>query len=47
MLLAIMRYYGVGADDTLYVGNHELDREAAARAGTGFCWSQDLFGYRL
>jgi D-glycero-D-manno-heptose 1,7-bisphosphate phosphatase len=47
MLLAIMRYYGVGADDTLYVGNHELDREAAARAGTAFCWSQDLFGYRL
>jgi D-glycero-D-manno-heptose 1,7-bisphosphate phosphatase len=47
MLLAIMRHYGMGGDQTLYVGNHAVDREAAARAGTAFCWSQDLFGYRL
>jgi D-glycero-D-manno-heptose 1,7-bisphosphate phosphatase len=45
MLQAIMRHYGVGANHTLYVGNHEVDREAAARAGTAFCWSNDLFGY--
>jgi D-glycero-D-manno-heptose 1,7-bisphosphate phosphatase len=47
MLLAIMRHYGVAPDQTLYVGNHELDREAAGRAGTAFCWSQELFGYRV
>jgi D-glycero-D-manno-heptose 1,7-bisphosphate phosphatase len=45
MLQAIMRHYGVSADRTLYVGNHEVDREAAARAGTAFCWSHELFGY--
>jgi D-glycero-D-manno-heptose 1,7-bisphosphate phosphatase len=47
MLLAIMNHYGVGPGDTLYVGNHEVDREAAARAGTAFYWSHDLFGYRV
>ncbi len=47
MLLAIMDHYGVDPGKTLYVGNHEVDREAAARAGTAFCWSQDLFGYRV
>lgn len=43
MLLAIMRHYGLGPVDTLYVGNHEVDQGAAARAGTAFCWSQKLF----
>jgi phosphoglycolate phosphatase-like HAD superfamily hydrolase len=47
MLLAIMEHYRVDPGKTLYVGNHEVDREAAARAGTAFCWSQDLFGYRV
>jgi D-glycero-D-manno-heptose 1,7-bisphosphate phosphatase len=47
MLLAITRHYGVAADRTLYVGNHIVDQEAAVRAGTAFCWSQDLFGYRV
>jgi D-glycero-D-manno-heptose 1,7-bisphosphate phosphatase len=47
MLLAIMNHYGVSPRDTLYVGNHEVDREAAARAGTAFTWSRDLFGYPL
>jgi phosphoglycolate phosphatase-like HAD superfamily hydrolase len=46
MLLAIMSHYGVDAEQTLYVGNHDTDREAAARAGTAFCWSHDLFDYR-
>lgn len=43
MLLAIMRHYGIGGADTLFVGNDEVDREAAARAGTAFTWSADLF----
>ena len=43
MLIAIMRYYGIDPADTLYVGNHEVDQEAAARAGTAFCWSHELF----
>ena len=47
MLLAIMNHYGVDPGHTLYVGNHEVDREAAARAGTAFCWSHELFGYRV
>jgi D-glycero-D-manno-heptose 1,7-bisphosphate phosphatase len=47
MLLAIMDHYGVDPGKTLYVGNHKVDKEAAARAGTAFCWSQDLFGYRV
>ena len=47
MLLAIMQYYRVPADQTLYVGNHEVDKLAAARAGTAFCWSHHLFGYRV
>jgi D-glycero-D-manno-heptose 1,7-bisphosphate phosphatase len=44
MLLAIMDHYGVGPTDTMFVGNHEIDGEAAARAGTAFAWSQDFFG---
>jgi D-glycero-D-manno-heptose 1,7-bisphosphate phosphatase len=44
MLLAIMSYYGIGPRHTLFVGNHEVDREAAARAGTAFSWSADFFG---
>ncbi|HEX2251177.1 MAG TPA: HAD-IIIA family hydrolase, partial [Gemmatimonadales bacterium] len=43
MLLAIMRHYGIQPADTMFVGNHEIDREAAARAGTAFAWSQDFF----
>jgi D-glycero-D-manno-heptose 1,7-bisphosphate phosphatase len=44
MLIAIMRHYGVEPADTMFVGNHEVDREAAARGGTVFTWSQDFFG---
>ena len=43
MLVAIMRHYGISPEDTLFVGNHEMDREAAVRAGTAFCWAQDFF----
>jgi D-glycero-D-manno-heptose 1,7-bisphosphate phosphatase len=44
MLLNIMEHYGVGPEDTLFVGNAEADREAAARAGVRFMWAADLFG---
>jgi D-glycero-D-manno-heptose 1,7-bisphosphate phosphatase len=47
MLLAIMDHYDVSSGHTLYVGNHEVDREASGRAGTAFCWSYDFFGYRV
>jgi phosphoglycolate phosphatase-like HAD superfamily hydrolase len=44
MLLSIMGYYGVEPAETLFVGDAEVDREAAARAGTSFMWASDLFG---
>lgn len=44
MLLKIMEHYGVDPRDTLFVGNAEADREAAARAGVTFMWAADLFG---
>ena len=44
MLLTIMDYYGVKPRDVLFVGNHEIDKEAAARAKTAFSWSADFFG---
>jgi D-glycero-D-manno-heptose 1,7-bisphosphate phosphatase len=44
MLHRIMAHYGVGPDDTVFVGNGEVDREAAARAGVRFVWAADLFG---
>jgi D-glycero-D-manno-heptose 1,7-bisphosphate phosphatase len=43
MLIAIMRHYGVDPGRTMFVGNHEIDHEAAARAGTAFTWSHDFF----
>ncbi|HJR16865.1 MAG TPA: HAD-IIIA family hydrolase [Gemmatimonadales bacterium] len=43
MLQNIMEYYGVSPADTLFVGNDEVDREAAARAGVKFVWAADLF----
>jgi D-glycero-D-manno-heptose 1,7-bisphosphate phosphatase len=44
MLLSIMDYYGVDPADTLFVGDADVDREAAVRAGTSFMWASDLFG---
>jgi D-glycero-D-manno-heptose 1,7-bisphosphate phosphatase len=43
MLRAIMEYYRVAPGDTLFVGNHEVDRLAARHAATGFSWSTDFF----
>jgi len=47
MLRAIMEYYRVAPGDTLFVGNHEVDRSAAMRAATGFSWSTDFFGQQV
>ena len=44
MLLTIMEHYGIAREATVFVGNHEMDREAAARAGVAFLWSERLFG---
>lgn len=43
MLQAIMRSYQVAPQDTVFVGNEEIDRQAAARAGTAFLWAGDFF----
>lgn len=43
MLRTIMEHYRVTPGETLFVGNHQVDREAAQRAGTHFSWSQDFF----
>jgi D-glycero-D-manno-heptose 1,7-bisphosphate phosphatase len=43
MLLAIMSHYRVAPQDTLFVGNHQVDREAALHAGTAFEWSAEFF----
>ena len=43
MLLTIMDYYGVDPPDVLFVGNHDIDREAAVRAETAFSWSAEFF----
>jgi D-glycero-D-manno-heptose 1,7-bisphosphate phosphatase len=45
MLLAIMSHYSTQPAATLFVGNHEVDREAAARAGTDFIWAANVFGW--
>jgi D-glycero-D-manno-heptose 1,7-bisphosphate phosphatase len=44
MLLTIMEHYGVRREETVFVGNHEIDREAAARAGVSFLSSERMFG---
>jgi D-glycero-D-manno-heptose 1,7-bisphosphate phosphatase len=44
MLFTIMEHYGIKPDATVFVGNHEVDQEAAARAGVAFVWSDRLFG---
>jgi D-glycero-D-manno-heptose 1,7-bisphosphate phosphatase len=44
MLLRIMEHYGLPPDATVFVGNHEVDRLAAERAGVAFVWGEILFG---
>ena len=44
MLLRLMRRFGAGRDETLFVGDMDRDEEAARRAGTRFMWAQEFFG---
>jgi len=43
MLLRIMEHYGVGPEETVFVGNDSSDCEAAQRAGVSFLWADKLF----
>lgn len=43
MLLDLMRYFDVAPHETLYVGDRDSDREAAARAGCEFAWAAEFF----
>lgn len=45
MLLRIMRHCDVRPHATLFVGNGEIDAEAARRAGVRFAWAHDFFGW--
>lgn len=45
MLLRLMRRFRTTADETLFVGDMERDREAARRAGTRFMWAHEFFGW--
>jgi len=44
MLNNIMRIYGVRAEEVLYIGDREDDRNAALNAGCDFMWAWDFFG---
>jgi D-glycero-D-manno-heptose 1,7-bisphosphate phosphatase len=44
MLVRIMAFYGVGRRETLFVGDSDLDRGAAAAAGVDFLPAGALFG---
>ncbi len=44
MLRRILRRFGAGPEEALYVGDLDIDREAAARAGIRFEWARDFFG---
>jgi D-glycero-D-manno-heptose 1,7-bisphosphate phosphatase len=43
MLLRIMRALEVGPEATLYIGDLEIDQEAAKRAGVAFMWAHEFF----
>lgn len=45
MLRAIMRRFAVPASRTVFVGDQEIDREAALRAGVRFAWAGEFFGW--
>jgi histidinol-phosphate phosphatase family protein len=46
MLEQIMHYYGVIPERTLFVGDAEADREAAARAGVAFATADAFFRHQ-
>jgi D-glycero-D-manno-heptose 1,7-bisphosphate phosphatase len=45
MLLAIMTHYGMGPQQTVFVGDQAVDRAAAARAGCAFIWAAEFFDW--
>jgi D-glycero-D-manno-heptose 1,7-bisphosphate phosphatase len=47
MLRRAMTRQAVAPADTLFVGDLDIDREAAARAGVRFAWARDFFGWPL
>jgi HAD superfamily hydrolase (TIGR01662 family) len=44
MLIQAMKDAGVSPQETLFVGNSNADRGAAAAAACGFAWASDFFG---
>jgi D-glycero-D-manno-heptose 1,7-bisphosphate phosphatase len=47
MLLRLMRRFGASEGETLFVGDMERDKEAARRAGVGFMWAHEFFGWSV
>jgi D-glycero-D-manno-heptose 1,7-bisphosphate phosphatase len=45
MLRRAMARHGAAPGETLFVGDLDIDREAAARAGVRFTWAWDFFGW--
>lgn len=46
MLQEILRHFDLPPEDALFVGDLEIDRDAAARAGVAFRWAHEFFGRR-
>ena len=46
LLLEAMAFHGIGPDATLFVGDAEVDREAARRAGVAFLDVRDVLAQR-
>jgi phosphoglycolate phosphatase-like HAD superfamily hydrolase len=44
MLLRILRRFEAAPDEALYVGDLDIDEQAARRAGVAFRWARDFFG---
>jgi HAD superfamily hydrolase (TIGR01662 family) len=44
MLQRILRRFGASPGEALFVGDLDIDREAAHRAGVAFEWARDFFG---
>lgn len=44
MLLEAMDHFGVGPENTLFVGDRKEDEAAAMAAGTSFVWAWEFFG---
>jgi D-glycero-D-manno-heptose 1,7-bisphosphate phosphatase len=46
MLLAIMVRLNFDADDTIYIGDMDTDKQAAEAAGVQFVWAKDFFEWK-